>query len=87
MSMGSVDMVEEIVPYLGLDQLNVVPFSCGGALCMPRCLHRGAPPPFDSFFDGVGPLAGRTDDLHRLSSCLAILKCSMALLEKFRKMP
>jgi hypothetical protein len=54
---------------------------------MPRCLHRGAPPPFDSFFDGVGPLAGRTDDLHRLSSCLAILKCSMALLEKFRKMP
>jgi len=35
MSMGSVEMVEEIVPYLGLDQLNVVPFSCGGALHAP----------------------------------------------------
>ena len=35
MSMGSVDMVEENVPYLGLDQLNLVPLSCGGALDAP----------------------------------------------------
>jgi hypothetical protein len=31
MSMGSVDLVEEIVPYLGADQIDVVPSSWGGA--------------------------------------------------------
>jgi hypothetical protein len=32
MSIGSVDMVAEIVPYLVLDQLSLISFSCGGAL-------------------------------------------------------
>ena len=31
MSMGSVEMVEEIVPYLGKDQIDIVPSLCGGA--------------------------------------------------------
>ena len=31
MSMEAEDMVEEIVPYLGLYQLNLVPLSCGSA--------------------------------------------------------
>jgi hypothetical protein len=31
MSMGSVDMVEEIVPYLGMDQVDIVSASCSGA--------------------------------------------------------
>ena len=31
MSMGSVEMVEEIVPYLRKDQIDIVSASCGGA--------------------------------------------------------
>ena len=31
MSIGLVDMVEEIVPYLGMDQIDIVPSLCGGA--------------------------------------------------------
>ena len=41
MSIGSVDMVEEIVPYLGLDQPYLVPFLCGGALDAPQLAARG----------------------------------------------
>ena len=40
MSMEAEDMVEEMVPYLGLDQLNRVPFSCGGALDAPQLAAR-----------------------------------------------
>ena len=41
MSMEAEDMVEEIVPYLGLDQTYLVPFSCGGALDAPQLAARG----------------------------------------------
>jgi hypothetical protein len=40
MSMGSVDMVEEIVPYLGMDQMTWIHFHVA-APCMPRSLLRG----------------------------------------------
>jgi hypothetical protein len=46
MSMGSVDMVEEIVPYLEMDQIEIVSASCSGALDAPPALRRGAPPLF-----------------------------------------
>jgi hypothetical protein len=46
MSIGSVDMVEEIVPYFGLDQVDLAPISCGGALDAPQLAAPGAPPPF-----------------------------------------
>jgi hypothetical protein len=32
---------------LGIDQIDLVSTSCGGALACPACLQRGAPPPFD----------------------------------------
>ena len=35
MSIGSEDMAEEIMPYLGLDQNYLVSLSCGGALDAP----------------------------------------------------
>ena len=41
MSIGSVDMVEEIVPYLGLDQPYLISFLCGGALDAPQLAARG----------------------------------------------
>jgi len=41
MSMGPVDMVEEIVPYLGMDQMTWIHFHVA-APCMPRCLQLGA---------------------------------------------